>query len=225
MSPIPDWCRHEQAGCKQIDAVQSPCCMVSSVPEPDLSDLAQRLICARHNVSPRRLAAPGPSIAQILCLLRAAAAAPDHDRLTPWRFVIVPNDKRASLAAAFASALADNAPDATQDQISAAQEKAYRAPFMMVAIARLQSQKASDIPEFERYVSLGSAIQNVLLMAHAMGYGAGLTSGKSLHSTYVRKLFHLTEDEQPVCSVNIGTIVKQKAPHSRPHPREFVSTL
>lgn len=192
--------------------------------DTDVSDIAETLIGSRQNISPKRLVEPGPSDPEIERLLNAAAAAPDHGELTPWRFVIVPRNKRELLAQAFALALTDRDAGATPDQIASAKEKAHRAPFLMLAVARLGSA-VPDIPVMERLVSLGGAIQNILLCAHAMGYGAGLTSGQAMSSPRLRELFRLADGEHPVCCVNVGTVSKKKPQRVRPHARDFSSTL
>lgn len=195
-----------------------------AVSAEELCDAAQALIHSRQNISPKRLAAPGPSPAQLEQLLAAAAAAPDHGQLHPWRFVIIPQHKRALLGAVFAQALIERDPDATPEQIAAAREKAHRAPLLLLAVARLGPAEP-DIPALERMVSLGCALQNMLLSAHAMGFGAGLTSGQAMTSAHMRTLFALSAGEHPACFVNIGTVSRRKPQHARPAPSEFTSTL
>lgn len=190
----------------------------------ELCEAAQALIHSRQNISPKRLAAPGPDPAQLEQLLSAAAAAPDHGQLHPWRFVIIPQDKRALLAEVFAQALIGRDPDATPEQLASAREKAHRAPLLMLAVARLGPAEP-DIPLLERMVSFGCALQNMLLSAHAMGFGAGLTSGQAMTSAPMQKLFALCAGEQPVCFINIGTVSRRKPPQARPGPWEFTSTL
>ena len=182
------------------------------------------LITTRQNVSPRRLEQPGPSPDQLTAMFSLAAAAPDHGRLMPWRFVVVPLDKRVLLAEAFALALIDRDPGATLEQIEAAREKAYRAPLLMLAIATL-AHGPVGIPAAERLVSLGAAIQNLLLGAQALGFGAGLSSGRSTMSVRVRSLFDLAAGEDPVCFVSMGTPVHQRERRERPHPEMFVTQL
>jgi nitroreductase len=183
------------------------------------------LIGSRQNVSPKRLIEPGPSQAQLERLFFAAAAAPDHGQLLPWRFVIVPQDKRGLLADVFALALIDRDPGATLVQIEAAREKAHRSPLLMLAVARLVSDKEPEIPDVERMVSLGCAIQNILLTSHAMGFGSGLTSGQAMASPRMRALFSLGSDEAAVCFVNVGTVAKHKPARSRPPTQQFVTSL
>lgn len=186
---------------------------------------ARLLIGSRQNVSPKRLAEPGPSAQQLYALLTLAATAPDHGLLTPWRFVIVPVDKRHLLAEVFALALIDRDPGATLEQIEAAREKAHRAPLLMVAVAFL-GPREPDTPALERMVSMGAAIQNLLLGAHALGYGAGLTSGQAMSSPRLRVLLNLADGEEPVCCLNVGTVSKRKpGQRLRPEPAAVASWL
>ena len=210
--------------------------------ENDLSEFAKTLIHSRRNVSPRRLIEPGPSAEQLQDILGAAAAAPDHGQLLPWRFVMVPIAQRERLADVFGLALQDRDPSATAEQVESAREKAHRAPFLMLAIARLAdhpvppgaaSGRGSEHPlaidvevnDAERLVSLGCAIQNVLLSAHAAGFGTGVTSGQALASARLRALFNLQEREQAVCCINIGSVVKNKPSPVRPQVLDYVSEL
>ena len=77
----------------------------------------------------------------------------------------------------------------------------------------------------ERLISLGCAIQNILLSAHADGFGSGLVSGQALQTTGLRQLFALRENEQAVCFVAIGTADRSKPIRPRPQPSSFVSEL
>ena len=112
----------------------------------ELSVFAHELIHSRQNVSPKRLIEPGPTPAELQLILATAGAAPDHDMLMPWRFVVVPPARRHRLAEAFAQALAERDPDASAEQVEAAREKAHRAPFLMLAIARLLSPAQPEPP-------------------------------------------------------------------------------
>lgn len=191
----------------------------------DAEDLALTLIASRHNVSPRRLADPGPSDAQLQRLLAAAAAAPDHGNLTPWRFIRVPAGQRHRLAEVFGQALLDRDPAATAEQLEAAREKAHRAPLLMLAVARLGPSEP-NVAALERMVSMGAAIQNLLLAAHAMGFGVGLTSGQAMRSPRLAALCGLSAGEEPVCCINVGTVTRRKPPaRPRPAPAQFFSDL
>lgn len=190
----------------------------------DSAAFALTLITSRQTILPKRLTAPGPDAAQTHALFQAAAAAPDHGELTPWRFVLVPIDRREALADAFGQALLARDASATPEQVGQAREKAFRAPFLALAVARL-GMSEPDIDPLERLVSLGAALQNILLAAHGMGFGASLTSGQAMRSDSLRALLALADGEQAVCCINIGTVTRAKPVRLRPDVAAFVSSL
>jgi nitroreductase len=188
-------------------------------------DSVHATVTGRANVSPKRLVAPGPSTQQLRTLLAMAAAAPDHGHLLPWRFVLIPQQQRQRLGDAFVSALIARDPCATQEQLESAAEKAHRAPLLLLAVA-CTGHPDSGIPALEQLVSLGAAIQNLLLGATALGFGSGLTSGQAMDSEPLRALFRLGSNESAVCFVNIGTVSEHKrSKRARPERDAFVSTL
>jgi nitroreductase len=198
---------------------------------------ATALIHSRANVSPKRLVDPAPDAVQLQAILEAACAAPDHGQLRPWRFVLVPTDKRHLLAQAFEEALCERDPHSTAEQREMAREKAFRAPVLVLAVVRrgTQADAAQDMADAsvagtpvhdnERLVTLGCAIQNVLLSGHAHGFGSGLTSGQAMHSQALRALFALQAHEQAVCCINIGTVNKHKPGGERPGLADILSRL
>lgn len=215
---------------------------MDSPADQELFEFAKALIHSRQNVSPRRLDEPGPSAQQLQDILATAAAAPDHGQLLPWRFVIVPQTQRQRLAEVFGRALVDRDPAANSEQIDKAREKAYRAPFLMLVVASLRDPDAqagqplgrgqrhpastdAEVNDAERLVSLGCAIQNILLAAHAAGWGTGLTSGQAMASPHLRALFSLRENEQAICCINIGTVTQHKPARPRPLLLSYVSEL
>ncbi len=190
----------------------------------DAATLVLTLINTRQTLLPKRLTAPGPDAEQTDALFQAAAAAPDHGELTPWRFVLVSASRREALADAFGQALLERDSSATPAQVAQAREKAFRAPFVALAIARLGACEP-DIAPTERLVSLGAALQNILLLAHAMGFGASLTSGQAMRSDPLRKLLALADGEHAVCCINVGTATRAKSARVRPNVAAFVSSL
>ncbi len=192
--------------------------------DQEVLDTALTLIHTRHHVSPKRVGEPGPDSAQIEQILSAAGAAPDHGRLTPWRIVIIPAERRALLGEAFADALAERDATATEIQKQEARSKAFRAPFLALIVARLSPELGATHPQ-ERIISAGCAIQNMLLVAHAMGFGAGLSSGQALYSNQMRQLFALEAHERPLCFLTVGTVSTGKAARPRPVPGDYTSIL
>lgn len=179
---------------------------------------------SRQTVLPKRLGAPGPDPDQLQILLEAAASAPDHGQLIPWRFVLIPSEARQRLAEVFAQALLQRDGNATEQQIASAREKAYRAPLLMLVVVD-GGTGDTEIDLYERLLSAGCAVQNMLLMATAQGFGSALTSGKALKSAPLRELFGLSEQAHAVCFVSVGTVLSAKKPRVRPQPSDYVQTL
>jgi nitroreductase len=196
---------------------------VSSSPDAALAgEWAAALIHGRRTVLPAGLAEPGPDAAQLRAILLAASAAPDHHDLVPWRFVLIPAAARPALAQAFEAALRERDREATPEQCAKARDKAFRAPLLLLAIARLRDDDA-EIPPNQRLVSAGSAIQNMLLMAAAQGFGSALTSGKALAARALRECFGLARDEEALCFVSIGTVAGPRRNRVRATPDRYVT--
>jgi len=190
----------------------------------DVAGMAAALIQSRQTILPKRLGSPGPNAAELAQILGAAAHAPDHGQLVPWRFVLVPEASRAPLADVFAQALLERDPAATSEQAEQAREKAHRSPLLLLAVVDAE-RGDPDIDLAERTVSAGCAVQNMLLMATAQGYGSALTSGKALKAASLRSLFQLATSEQALCFISIGTVQSRKAVRARPLANTYVSTL
>lgn len=192
--------------------------------QASLAGVTAALMQSRQTILPKRLMAPGPDAAQLELILQAAATAPDHGQLRPWRLVRVPQAERGRLAEVFGAALLERDASATPAQVAQAREKAHRSPLLLLAIVDgLKGDAEIDLPE--RLASAGCALQNMLLMATALGYGSALTSGKALKSNGLRTLFGLRAGEQALCFVSLGTVQSRKAPRVRPVPADFLTTL
>lgn len=182
------------------------------------------LIKSRQTILPKRLMLPGPDPDQLGMILDAAAAAPDHGQLLPWRFVLVPQSARARLGDVFGAALIERDAAATPEQVAQAREKAHRSPLLMLAV--VDGERGDpEIDLHERIVSAGCAVQNMLLMATALGYGSALTSGKALKSPVLRALFGLSPGEHALCFISMGTVQSRKGERLRPAREDYLSIL
>jgi nitroreductase len=191
---------------------------------PDWAALAAELMDARRTVLPFRLGEPGPDAAQLQAILAAAASAPDHRCLQPWRFITVPADRREALAEVFVQALLERDPHAEAHDLAKAREKGFRSPFLALIVVDADKGDA-EIGLAERLMSAGCAAQNTLLMATAMGYGSALTAGKAIGSQALRRFFGLRVSEQAVCFLSIGTALAHGTAKLRPQVADYVSVL
>lgn len=188
------------------------------------AELAAALLQARQTILPKRLGDPGPDATQLAAILGAAAHAPDHGCLLPWRFVCIPQGARGALAEAFAQALLERDAEATPEQQAQAREKAHRAPLLLMLV--VNGQRGDPAIDWdERLVSAGCAVQNLLLMATAQGFGSALTSGKALQSRALRTLFGLVPGERALCFISVGTVLSRKGGRARPAAEDYMGTL
>ena len=185
-------------------------------------DSVSELMCMRRTVLPKRLVLPGPDGNQLQALLAAAATSPDHDQLSPWRFVLIPEAQRKSLGQIFVQALSERETNISSEKVLLCHEKAQRAPMLLLLVVDLEKGD-QNIDPMERLISAGCALQNMLLLATAMGYGSALTSGKALKSKALRDGFGLKQGEHAVCFLSMGTDLAQAPEKRRKNSREFFS--
>lgn len=194
-----------------------------SKPQTGLSenDIIEAIL-SRHSVSPKRVAKPGPTPDQLRTLMAAAAAAPDHGKLRPWRFIEFAESSRASLADVFQAALLERLPSADPEALSRAREKASRAPMLLGLV--LQVNRTADVPHVDdQMASGGAALQNVLLAAHSMGFGARALSGQAVRTNAFRTALGLADDEVFLCFIAIGTATSAPRRNVRPAPDSLLT--
>jgi nitroreductase len=179
------------------------------------------LLSTRRSGKPRDLAAPGPDDAQLQQILEIAARTPDHGKLAPWRFVIVPIDKRARLAEVITNAYRAERPQASRLEIEALEQFATQAPALVVLLSSPKVE--SHIPLWEQQLSAGAAGMNLLHAAHALGFAGGWLTGWSAYSDAVRDAFG-AEPERVAGFIFLGTPEKQLEERPRPDPQKIIST-
>ncbi|RYE03593.1 MAG: nitroreductase [Sphingomonadales bacterium] len=177
------------------------------------------LLKTRRSGKPRELVAPGPSRAQLLEMVEIAARTPDHGKLFPWRFVIVPDEAREALATRLGAIITAEKAGAGPRDVQAAEDFARQAPALIVILsAPIPSHK---IPVWEQELSAGAVAMNLLHAAHAMGFAGGWITGWAAYSDAVRDLFG-TEGERIAGFMFIGTPARELEERPRPALSEIV---
>jgi len=178
------------------------------------------LLVTRRSGKPRDLVAPGPDADQLHAMIGIAARTPDHGKLAPWRFVIVPDDRRDRLAAVITTAYRAERPDAAAIEIQSFEQFAHQAPTLVVVLSSPRLE--SHIPLWEQELSAGAACMNLLHAAHAMGFAAGWLTGWAAYSDAVRDAFGAAP-ERIVGFVFIGSPAKQLEERPRPDLGKIIS--
>ncbi|QJU57779.1 nitroreductase [Sphingomonas sp. AP4-R1] len=179
----------------------------------DLSSAAA-LLATRRSGKARDLGAPGPDSAQLDRILAAATRVPDHGKLAPWRFVIVPQDRRAEFAELLHEAYAAQAETVGKMAREAIEQFAHQAPCLIVALST--PAHASHIPIWEQELSAGAACQNLLVAAHAEGFVGNWLTTWAAFSPKVCHAFGGGRDARIAGFLFIGT--PQAELDERPRP-------
>jgi coenzyme F420-0:L-glutamate ligase/coenzyme F420-1:gamma-L-glutamate ligase len=148
-------------------------------------------------------------------VLVAAGWAPSAHNSQPWRFIILADDSvKRDLAESMAEAwAADLAKDGTKVDAKMRQERVERfanAPTLILACLTMDDLR--KFPDEKRQIcerdlamqSLGAAMQNLLLMAHALGLGACWFCAPGFCKDSVRKVLKIPDTVEPEAFVLMG---------------------
>lgn len=178
------------------------------------------LLATRRSGKPRDLGDPGPSDAQLDAMMAIAARTPDHGKLAPWRFVVVPAAARDALSDRLCAIFREARPDAGAGEIEGVAQFARQAPTLVVVLA--SPKPDSHIPLWEQDLSAGAACMNLLHAAHAMGFAGGWLTGWAAFDDRVRDLFG-RNPERIAGFVFIGTPTRPLDERPRPDMARLVS--
>jgi F420 biosynthesis protein FbiB-like protein len=160
-------------------------------------------------------------------VLVAAGWAPSAHNAQPWRFVVLTEDSaKKELAEAMAEAwAADIAKDGVKIEEGVRKVRVKRfacAPVVILACSTLDGM--NNQPDVERQMverdlamqSLGAAIQNLLLTAHAKGLGACWFCAPCFCKEPVRAVLKIPENVEPQALIAMGfPAEKPSAPHRK----------
>ncbi|HVF31715.1 MAG TPA: nitroreductase [Acidimicrobiales bacterium] len=154
-----------------------------------------------------RLTDPAPTADELDTILRAAAAAPDHGELRPWKFVVLDGDAKVAfgevLAQAYLRRVEQVGAQPEPARLSKERTKLGRAPLVVVVCAMHRHDE--KIPWADQLGSANAAAENLLLAATALGYGSMWRTGDIVFDTDVKRALGLTELDAIVGFVYLGT--------------------
>ena len=172
-------------------------------------------IFARRSIG--RLQPPAPDADDLDTILRAAAVAPDHKTLRPWKFVVLEGDGKDAFGAVLADAYRKRCEVAGKEVVPAKEDKERtklgRAP--MVVVVGAVNRGEDSIPFLEQYAAAAAAAQNMLLAATALGYGSMWRTGDPAYDEDVKAAVGLTKQDAIVGFLYFGTPTPEatKAPN------------
>ena len=171
--------------------------------------------------SPAGLVPPAPDADALDRMFRAAARAPDHGRLRPWRFIVVDGAAREALGHVLAEALRGREPTVADAALSKERAKPLRAPLVVVVAAKIREHRG--VPPVEQIVAAGAAAQNMLVAAHALGYGGFWRTGAAAYDEHVKRALGLAGEDAIVGFLYLGTPAAVAPPLPPPDPAAYVT--
>jgi nitroreductase len=157
-----------------------------------------------------RLKEPGPDDEQLMTILNAGVRAPDHGRLTPWRFVVIEGRARVTFGMAMAQSCGRQNPSFDERRLLAEAEKPLRAPLIVAVAARVVDH--DRVPAAEQIMAVAAGVQNMLLAAHAQGFGAMWKTGACASDPFVIRALGFQPADVIVGFLYIGTAEKLPPP-------------
>ena len=179
------------------------------------------LIAARRSVKADMLVEPAPSDDQLADLLQAAMSAPDHGAIRPWRFKVIRGEARHKLSDLFEDAQRKRDPAVADDVVNAMRGKPLRSPLIVAAVAEVM-ENHPKVPVEEQVVAAACATQNLLLAAHAAGWGAILLTGWPAFDATVKQGLGLAAKDSIIGFVYMGTPTEAPREMKRPDARNYI---
>lgn len=176
---------------------------------------AYAALIARRSGNARALALPAPDRETLDAIVLAASRAPDHGRLVPFRFLEIADSARPALADMLEAAARVLDPAIPAPEIERAREKADQGPVILALIARIEADHPK-IPASDQWLTVGCALENLLLALQSFGFAAAVRSGRFLETAPMRDGFRLAGNEHAVALVAIGTATDW--PPEKPKP-------
>jgi nitroreductase len=164
----------------------------------------------RRSASAMTLTAPGPGPEALAELLTVAARAPDHGKLSPWRFVVLRDEAKAAFVAGL-ERIAAGQPNATK---AIAKLGKIRTPPVTVAV--ISRVVEGEIPEWEQVLSAGAVCTLMVVAAQAMGYGANWITDWYAYDPDALSLLGAEPGERVAGYIHLGTPTEPPLERVRP---------
>ena len=161
-------------------------------------------IRARRSIG--RLVEPAPSEAELRTILEAAAAAPDHGELRPFRFTVLRGGGLVAFGRVLEDAYRARCGGGVIDEAVAAKERTKLGRAPVVVVVGVAHQPSKKVPFVEQVAAAAAATQNAALAATALGYGSMWRTGDPAYDRTVLAALGLGPDDAVVGFLYLGTI-------------------
>ena len=165
-----------------------------------------------NRVSARKLAEPFPSNDEMKKVYKAALRAPDHAWLRTSSFIEVKGEGLDKLSNIFLD-FGKTIPNLSDDILKKYTDAPYRAPMIIILVNT--HREHPKVPSIEQKLSTAAAAQNIMLALNAMNYACIWRTGKMAFNDVIRDALGLSNKQEVLGYLYIGTEVgdKKKIPN------------
>lgn len=147
-------------------------------------------------------------------LLDAAAQAPNHYKVRPWRFIVITGEARGRLGQLLAESLKRKSPQIAPDGLEKERSKPFRAP-LIIAVG-VDRPSEPRVLEIENVCAAAAACQNILLAATEIGLSSYWRTGDAARDPAVKTFLGLAPDQDLIAFLYLGYPAGPVEPRKRP---------
>ncbi len=186
---------------------------MSDLPELAPNPAALEFLLTRRSRIAKTLTGPGPDRETVRTILTAASRSPDHQKLEPWRFIVLEGEAAKSLGAL--TRRLGEARGRDPDRLQKDAEPFELAP-LTVAVAA-SPKESEKVPPVEQTLSAGGVCLAALNATLAAGWGVNWLTGWMAHDRdFLSEGLGLAPQEWVAGFLHIGT--PSMKPKERPRP-------
>lgn len=197
-----DFQESQSEGSDGSDAKEKSCC-------------GSLLLARRMSIKPKYLTTPAPSMEALYRIAQAAMRVPDHNRLVPYRYVVIDEAAREVLGQCFEEAARRRGAD--DEKAARARSKAKKGPMLIAFITR--TPEDPEVSREEMLLTAGASLGQFMQALALEGFGGIVLSGSVLEDEMLQKSFCIDPSEKVLAWITVGTPA-QDAPRGEAESRE-----
>ncbi len=147
-------------------------------------------------------------------MLTAAAQAPNHYKVRPWRFVALTGSARERLGEVMAQSLRKRDPGAMDEALAVERAKPLRAP-VVIAVG-VDKPRDPKVIEIENVCAAAAATQNLMLAACGLGLATMWRTGSAALDPEVKAGLGFEPDQHLIAFIYVGYPLAAPPPITRP---------
>jgi nitroreductase len=176
--------------------------------------LLETHLLTRRSLAFPLIGEPAPSALDIEKILLMAARVPDHGKLSPWRFIVIPKNEGAKLGEKLVALALKITPTLDEKALSFERNRLARAP-LCIAVVSTAAQHPK-IPVWEQQLSAGAVCMNLLHAATSLGYGGTWVTEWLAYNDEAKALLGILPSEKLAGFIHLGRPLGKPEERVRP---------